>query len=66
MKQAAEQILQQFHRCSNLIHRSHHLYEKSDCGMHHGQGKLLSLLLQQDGLCQRELCDRACRSGPPH
>lgn len=58
MKQTAEQLLQQFHRCANMIHRSHHLFEAGDCGMHHGQGKLLSLLLEQDGLCQRELCER--------
>ena len=52
-----EGLLQHFRRCTNWMHRVHNRLEGGECGgLHHGQGKLLATLLQQDGCSQRELC----------
>lgn len=56
----ADKIMHQLHHCMNLMHRSPcaggHQNGKG-MGQHRGQGRIMALLSEQDGLSQRELAE---------
>ena len=52
-----ETLLHQLHHCINLLHRNNHRGRHGG-GMHHrGQGRILSLLNNNDGISQKDLMD---------
>lgn len=53
-----ETLLHQLHHCVNLLHRNGRGCRQGG-GMHHrGQGRILALLAENDGLSQKDLADR--------
>ncbi|MNC38998.1 putative HTH-type transcriptional regulator YusO [compost metagenome] len=58
MAELSETILQQIHHFSNLMHRERHQQRfNMNSGLHvnRGQGQLMGILLESDGLPQKEL-----------
>ena len=62
---AADILFHQLHQCMNLLHRGYGLqgdhHGRHRCrhhGAHRGQGRVLRLLVEQDGLSQRELAEK--------
>jgi DNA-binding MarR family transcriptional regulator len=56
----SEKLFQQIHYFTNLIHREHHFPHSNpaESGMGRGQGLVLRVLLEKDGLTQKELTDQ--------
>ena len=54
-----ENLMSQFHQCTHLIrHRSSREHHRNEEGLaHRGQGRLLRLLLERDGLSHTEIVD---------
>ncbi len=57
-KTTTEKLFHQLHRCMNLLHRGHAPHEgRGGGGAHRGQGRIISLLREKDGISQRELAE---------
>lgn len=56
----ADKLFSQLHRCLNALHRMdcHNHPGRQERGHHRGQGLILAILHEQDGLSQRELAER--------
>lgn len=51
-------LMEQFRRCENLIRRGRHHLEQHEIEMPPAQGKILSILLEEDGIGQKALAER--------
>jgi len=55
----AENLMRQFRQCSSLFHRRrvHHKHSHEEGFAHRGQGRLLCLLLEKDGLSHKDIVE---------
>ena len=59
-KYNSDTLFHKFHHCANIVNRSCHMMKHNtnrENSIHRGQGKLLYILVDQDGISQKEIVD---------